>query len=100
MFKDSSEIGMKPGLAQTLSDYHPFRAKLPTRLPFTTLERVVIPELHRVFRPELIGRFDEKIVFKPLSHDIQREIGCLAISQELERFKERGRNLTVSEAAF
>ena len=39
----------------------------PTRLPFTTLERAVISELHRFFRPELIGRFDEKIVFKPLS---------------------------------
>jgi ATP-dependent Clp protease ATP-binding subunit ClpA len=72
----------------------------PTRLPFTTLERAVISELHKFFRPELIGRFDEKIVFKPLSHDIQREIGCLAISQELERLKERGFNLTVSEAAF
>ena len=29
----------------------------PTRLPFTTLERAVISELHRFFRPELIGRF-------------------------------------------
>ena len=72
----------------------------PTRLPFTTLERAVMSELHRFFRPELIGRFDEKIVFKPLSHDIQREIGCLAISQELERLKQRGFDLTVSEAAF
>ena len=61
----------------------------PTRLPFTTLERAVISELHRCFRPELIGRFGEKIIFKPLSHDIQREIGCLAISQELDRFKEQ-----------
>jgi ATP-dependent Clp protease ATP-binding subunit ClpA len=72
----------------------------PSRLPFTTLERAVISELHRFFRPELIGRFDEKIVFKPLSQDTQREIGCLAISEELDRFKERGFNLTVSEAAF
>ena len=51
----------------------------PTRLPFTTLERAVISELHGFFRPELIGRFDEKIVFKPLSPDTQREIAldCL-----------------------
>jgi len=34
----------------------------PTRLPLATLERAVISELHRFFRPELIGRFDEKIV--------------------------------------
>jgi ATP-dependent Clp protease ATP-binding subunit ClpA len=72
----------------------------PTRLPFATLERAVISELHRFFRPELIGRFDERIVFKPLSPEIQREIGRIAISQELNRFKVRGFNLTVSEAAF
>jgi C-terminal, D2-small domain, of ClpB protein len=72
----------------------------PSRLPFTTLERAVISELRRFFRPKLIGRFDEKIAFKPLSQDTQREIGCLAISEELDRFKERGFNLTVSEAAF
>ena len=49
----------------------------PTRLPFTTLERAVISELHGFFRPELIGRFDEKIVFRPLSPDTQREIARL-----------------------
>jgi ATP-dependent Clp protease ATP-binding subunit ClpA len=69
-------------------------------LPFATLERAVISELHRFFRPELIGRFDEKIVFKPLSPEIQREIGRIAICQELDRFTDRGFDLTVSEAAF
>jgi ATP-dependent Clp protease ATP-binding subunit ClpA len=72
----------------------------PTRLPFTTLERAVIAELHRFFRPELIGRFDEKIVFKPLLPEIQREIGQFAICQELDRLSDHGFSLTVSEAAF
>jgi len=72
----------------------------PTRLPFATLERAVISELHRSFRPELVGRFDEKIVFKPLSPDSQREIGRLAISDELARLQHRGFELTVSEPAF
>jgi ATP-dependent Clp protease ATP-binding subunit ClpA len=72
----------------------------PTRLPFATLERAVVSELHRFFRPELIGRFDEKIVFKPLSPDIQREIARLAITEELARFLERGFDLTISDEAF
>ena len=72
----------------------------PTRLPFTTLERAVISELHRFFRPELVGRFDEKIVFKPLSPDTQREIGQFAIFEELARFREKGFDLRVSEEAF
>ncbi len=57
-------------------------------------------ELHRTFRPELIGRFAEKIVFKPLSPDIQREIGRLVVSNELARFRAKGFDLTVSEEAF
>jgi ATP-dependent Clp protease ATP-binding subunit ClpA len=72
----------------------------PTRLPFTTLERAVLSELHKFFRPELIGRFDEKIVFKPLSPDTQREITRLTITEELARLRERGFDLTVSDEAF
>jgi ATP-dependent Clp protease ATP-binding subunit ClpA len=72
----------------------------PTRLPFTTLERAVISELHGVFRPELIGRFDEKIVFRPLCPDTQREIAQLAIAEELARFREQGFDLTDSDEAF
>ena len=72
----------------------------PTRLPFATLERAVLAELHRFFRPELVGRFDEKIVFKPLSPDTQREIGQLVISEELARFRQQGINLAISEPAF
>jgi ATP-dependent Clp protease ATP-binding subunit ClpB len=69
-------------------------------LPYTTLERAVLSELHKFFRPELIGRFDEKIVFKPLSPDTQREIAHLTLSEELTRFRERGFDLTVSGEAF
>ena len=72
----------------------------PTRLPFTTLERAVISELHKFFRPELIGRFDEKIVFKPLSPDTQREIGRIVVSEELERLRRQGFDLSVSDAVF
>lgn len=72
----------------------------PTRLPFATLERAVLAELHRFFRPELVGRFDEKIVFKPLSPDTQREIGQLDISEELARFRAQGFELTISEPAI
>lgn len=72
----------------------------PTRLPFATLERAVISELHQFFRPELVARFDERIVFRPLSPDTQREIGQIVVSEELCRFRSQGINLSVSEPAF
>jgi ATP-dependent Clp protease ATP-binding subunit ClpA len=56
----------------------------------------VISELHKLCRPELIGRFDEKLVFKPLCPDTQREIALLVIAEELARFRERGLDLAVS----
>jgi len=58
----------------------------PTRLPLTTLERAVISELHKFFRPELIGRFYEKLVFKPLSPDTEREIALHAIDRRTRPF--------------
>lgn len=72
----------------------------PTRLPFATLERAVFAEVHRTFRPELIGRFDEKTVFSPLSPETQREIGCIVINREIERLKHKGFDLQVSEKDF
>lgn len=71
----------------------------PTRLPFATLERAVLSELHRHFRPELIGRFDEKVVFKPLSPETQREIAMIVIEEEVERYRLREIELTVSVEA-
>jgi ATP-dependent Clp protease ATP-binding subunit ClpA len=35
----------------------------------------------QILRPELIGRFDEKIVFKLLCPDTQRQIARLAIAE-------------------
>jgi ATP-dependent Clp protease ATP-binding subunit ClpB len=72
----------------------------PTRLPFATLERAVLSELHRYFRPELIGRFDEKIVFRPLSPETQREIARLVIDEELIRFRKKGLDLGLSDEAL
>jgi hypothetical protein len=72
----------------------------PTRLPFATLERAVLSELHRFFRPELVGRIDEKIVFKPFTPETQRKIGELVIFEELDRFRKQGFELSMSEPAF
>ena len=69
----------------------------PTRLPFATLERAVLAELHRHFRPELIGRFDEKVVFRPLTPETQREIAMIVINKEVERYQKMGIQLAVDE---
>ena len=69
----------------------------PNNLPFTTIERAVIAKLYQSFRPELIGRFNEKIVFKRLSYDVQREIAKLVLEKEILRLRKLGYELTVND---
>lgn len=71
-----------------------------TRLPFATLQRAVLAELSQVLRPELIARFDETLVFRPLSYEVQREIAELTIQQELAHLKEKRIDLQVGNDAI
>jgi ATP-dependent Clp protease ATP-binding subunit ClpA len=43
-------------------------------VPFRTLERVVFEQVDQQLRPELVGRFTEKLVFRRLTYDVQRRI--------------------------
>jgi ATP-dependent Clp protease ATP-binding subunit ClpB len=53
----------------------------------TTLEKSVLNELARQFRPEFIARFHEKIVFNRLTNDIQVEIAKITLDKELCRLR-------------
>lgn len=72
----------------------------PNHLPFATIERAVIAKLYQTFRPELIGRFSEKIVFKRLSYDVQREIAQLTLEKEISRLGKLGYPLTVDDSVL
>lgn len=45
----------------------------------------------------MIGRFDEKIVFRPLTPETQREIAIIVIGEEVERYRRMGVDLTVDD---
>ncbi len=72
----------------------------PTRLPFTTIERAVTAEAHRILRPEFLGRFDDLLVFKALSPEVQREIAKAAAAGELMRVKALGFDLSMGDGSF
>jgi ATP-dependent Clp protease ATP-binding subunit ClpA len=73
----------------------------PSRLPFVRLESSVLGKLQRTFRPEFVGRFTDKLVFKPLSLDTQIEITRLAVQEQLERFqRQKGFALHVDSDAI
>jgi ATP-dependent Clp protease ATP-binding subunit ClpB len=58
-----------------------------SRLPFSSVERFVLGRLHQCLRPELIGRFQEILIFRKLDFDTQKEIAALTLDRYL-RFLE------------
>ncbi len=55
--------------------------------------------LKTLFRPELINRLDDTIVFHPLSHDHMRQITDLMLSRIIDRVRERHITLDVRSDA-
>src|SRR5256714_10872995 len=68
----------------------------------TTHERIrsqVLPALKDLFKPELLNRIDEIVVFHTLEHEHLREIVDLMIAQTQKRMKDQAIELQVTDAA-
>ena len=57
-------------------------------------------QVRRHFRPELLNRLDEIVVFDPLSHDQLRKVARLQMKDVAVRLAERGVALAVTDAAL
>ena len=69
----------------------------------TTMENareMVMQEVRRHFKPELLNRLDEIVVFDPLSHDQLKKVARLQMKDVAVRLAERGVALGVTEAAL
>lgn len=67
---------------------------------FKELSSIVMGELTKHFRPELINRFDEVVIFEPLSQDNMMQIARLGIDATKKMLKEQGIDLQISETAL
>ena len=67
---------------------------------FEEAERAVQEALRQTFRPELLGRLDEVVIFRPLSPGAVREIARRKLAALGERLSEQGISLEVSEGAL
>ena len=52
------------------------------------------------FRPELLNRLDEIVIFDPLTKEQLRKIARLQMTQVAQRLAERGIGLIISDAAI
>lgn len=60
----------------------------------------VMQEVRKHFRPELLNRLDEIVVFDPLSHEQLRKVARLQMKDVASRLAERGIALAVTDAAL
>jgi len=66
---------------------------------FERTQEQMLAELRRTFRPELLNRIDEIVVFQPLSREQIEQIVDLMLDQVREQLKERQISLDVTEPA-
>uniref|UniRef100_A0A7C9ELD5 Clp R domain-containing protein n=1 Tax=Opuntia streptacantha TaxID=393608 RepID=A0A7C9ELD5_OPUST len=60
----------------------------------------VMAEVRRHFKPELLNRLDEIVIFDPLSHEQLRQVARLQMKDVAKRLAERGIALAVTDAAL
>ncbi len=67
---------------------------------FAELSKTLMDEMHKFFRPELLNRFDELVVFKPLRPGDMISIAKLNIEKTRKLLKDQGLELQISEPAL
>ncbi len=67
---------------------------------FAELSKTLMDELHKFFRPELLNRFDELVVFKPLGPSDMNQIAKLNIGKTRKLLKDQGFELQITESAL
>lgn len=76
-----------------------FVAEPDTKVDYEDMKEQMLSALRHVFRPELLNRIDEIIVFHPLTRDQIHQIVGLMINQVAQNLKERNLNLELTDAA-
>src|SRR5581483_4939616 len=67
---------------------------------FVELSKAVSIELHKFFRPELLNRFDEIVIFKPLSQKDMTFISKLNMAKTAKLLAEQGIGIDISDGAL
>ncbi len=64
------------------------------------LNKVLISELQKFFKPELLNRFDAVTIFKPLSMEHMTAIASLSVEKTRKLLKEQNFDLTITDKAI
>ncbi len=77
-----------------------FDAMRMVRSTFASVEHATLRRIEQALRPELVGRFDEMLVFARLSPAVQAEICSLEVKHETDRLRALGYDLNLTREAL
>lgn len=64
------------------------------------LSKLLMDELHKFFKPELLNRFDDLVMFKPLEKKDMKQIAKLGIGKTQKLLKEQGFEIQITDLAL
>lgn len=67
---------------------------------YTAMQKRIMEELKKVYRPEFINRIDEKVVFHSLSQDNMREVVKIMVKPLILALKDKGMDLKFQPSAL
>ncbi|HEN2272969.1 TPA: ATP-dependent Clp protease ATP-binding subunit [Streptococcus agalactiae] len=67
---------------------------------YTAMQKRIMEELKKAYRPEFINRIDEKVVFHSLSQDIMREVVKIMVKPLILALKDKGMDLKFQPSAL
>ncbi len=67
---------------------------------FKDLTKLLVDELRKFFKPELLNRFDGVVVFEPLTQENMTEVAKLGINATGKLLKAQGFDLEIADAAL
>ncbi len=79
---------------------HQIQALTAKKSPYADIVNAVMEEVGQHFRPELINRIDETVVFHPLASDQIRQIAAIQLAGLRARLADRELRLELSEPVF
>jgi ATP-dependent Clp protease ATP-binding subunit ClpC len=91
----TSNLGTQPSLEHPLG----FAAADAGQTTYDQMRERMLSELRRTFRPELLNRIDEVVVFRPLTKEQVRAIVDLMIGRVNKELSERGVTIELTDAA-
>ncbi len=77
-----------------------FISEEKARIDHQEMEAILRSEAEKTFRPELLNRLDEIVVFKPLKHEDALAIVHLEVEKLKERLREKNITITLDEKAY